>query len=174
MTTKTKKGGVEIFIDIEKAMKDSDVNESDLNGEIIRNSGLLAYYGIKKAEADRQAARFKLALELKEAEVGARIRREAEDSGKKMTVDAIKEAVRNDSEVKAVEVARIEADEVASSITAIMFAIKAKNDNLTTLAHIRRDEMKAKITIYEDAAPQTNSSLEARTEAFKSRNGNTH
>lgn len=164
---------IDTFVDPAKVAADVAVNESDLQGEISRQAGLVYFYTSRAALADRQAARYKLALELKEAEISAQVRANAGD--KKLTVDAIKEQVRLHKDVTALEVALLKSEEVAATLKGVVTAIRDKSANLITLAHMRRDDLRAKIAIMEDSAPPpANTDLGEKAASLKARMGSNH
>ena len=158
---------VDTFIDADKASKDTETDALNIKGEVARQSGLTYYYTTKYAAAIRQAARLKLQLEIKEAQVAQEIRTQAATDGIKMTVDQVKDAVRVHKDTVALEVAKIDADEVEEVLKGIVAAIKDKSSNLITLTTLERDEIKANLLVDRDLNPSVNTSLATRDRHIK-------
>lgn len=145
---------VDRFIDVKKAAKDTATpkiaGSDDLKEAVQAQSGLIYYYSECYAKAVRQAARLKLQLERKEAQVAAAVRHEFNEAKAKFTVDQVKEAVLLDKEVLALKVAKIDADEVEMVLKGIINALRDKSDNLQVMVHMHRDEIKAKLAFEDD------------------------
>ena len=164
----TAKYAVDGFIDPTRASTDTQINSLDLHGEIERQPGLVYYYTSLAAKAERQLSTFKLALEAKEADAAMKVRSEASAAGEKLTADMVKERVRKNSDVLALDKAVIKAREALDVAKGICEALRHKKDMLVMSGHLTRDEMKARLDVHESVAADSAQYIrdkEVRTQA---------
>lgn len=138
---------VENFIDPERAAKDTAINDGDLNGEFMKQAGLVYFYSSNVAKAERQVSTIKLRLEMKEAEIATQVREDAAAAGTKITEKGIEAAVSAHKDVAGLKARLIQAQEVLTVAKGVAEAMRHKRDMLVMRGHMDRDELKARIAV---------------------------
>lgn len=163
---------VDNFIDPAKIVKDVEIASQGgfiPSDEYDRQPGLVFHYIAATAKAERQLSSLKLRLEMAEADAAERIRSEAAAAGEKMTVDAVKTAVRKDKNVTQYDIAVIKAQEVLTVIKGACTALQNKKDMLIMRGHQTRDEIKARLSVDGDLSNEPNPSIQSREEKVRQR-----
>lgn len=160
----TNTSAIDTFIDFDKAAKDVSIatigEMVDVN-EFNRQPGLVYYYTSAAAKAERQLSKFKLQLEMAEADAKAEATKELKDAGEKITVDAVAQLARKNRVVTKLDALVIQAKDVLDTIKGVCTALNHKKDMLVMRGHMTRDEVKARLSV-ESSLPDGISSKEAR------------
>ena len=166
----TPKTTVNEFVDADRVIKDVSINKNDLQGDFVRQPGLIYFYTAKAAEAQAQTASLKLRLEATEAKVASNIRRDALDAGEKTTEATVKEKVRLHPVVVEIEQALIKAKKVEQTLDGVVQSLRHKKDGLMMLGWMESDERNARIQVEEGLPGSLSDRKAAVKAALASRN----
>lgn len=144
--------GLRYFIPAEQWTADTRVSEVTLNENMMQQAGLRAFYGVQAAMAEQQHSKLKQRLELTEASLSDKYRRQFVAAGEKVTEKMIESAVRQDEAYQKVKNLVIEAESIVNQNKAIVAAMGDRKDMLVQLGADRRNEMQGQLRVMEQQA----------------------
>lgn len=137
---------IKTFIDPAVLQTDLALN-GDLSDRMMTQAGMFAHYAVLSANAQKQAATAKLAMEIRESTLDRDIRAKAAETGSKLTEPLIaKEIARNVDYIKACNDFN-EADMIASLAKNTLEAWKQRRDMLVQLGVDAREERKGELYV---------------------------
>lgn len=117
------------------------INGADLRSELERLPSDLAHYGFRFAAAHRAWIAAKMRLEEVHAEAYLVVRETLIDLGHKVTETMLDAKVLEDEGVKEARAAVVESEFEREQMRAVCDALRAKRENLTSLALLARAEL---------------------------------
>lgn len=151
--------------DLKGFMRETRVTEATLQECMYDQSGLMAYYVAKNAEAERQLSRTKQQFNTLEARLYDAYRKKFLKEGEKATEKAIENAVRMDQQWVDKYLELIDAQAVADTHKGFVNAMHDRRAMLIQLGSDRREEMKGTMRIRESAGdPTTPAATQRRSE----------
>lgn len=141
--------------DLQGFMRETRVTEATLQECMYDQSGLMAYYVAKNAEAERQLARTKQQFNTLEARLYDAYRKKFLKEGEKATEKAIENAVRMDQQWVDKYLELIDAQAIADTHKGFVNAMHDRRAMLIQLGSDRREEMKGTMRIREAVSDPT-------------------
>lgn len=135
--------------DVEKFIKETQVNQVNLDECFQKQSALRAYYGAEAARYDSFASKVKSVFEFKEAQLFKTYREKFIAEGVKPTEKMIENAVRLDPAWLKSKQAVIDAQCQADIARALVMSLIDRRDMLIQLGADRRDETKGQMRMME-------------------------
>lgn len=132
-------GGQRLVLNYTPFNTDVDIDEvssiqyHNLFGEIVTVSALLNRAGILKAELESDAERFKMALEVKAAQLRKRARDNASLGGKKITIQQIDDYVLLDAGYQKQYAEWTETKKYRDIVDSLYWAVQSKDKKLSTI-----------------------------------------
>jgi len=160
---------LEQFMDVDTFLKDIAAHQDDISEAMRTQTQMCAFYGIKHAGAQKQAARIKLLDKTTRASVAKRVRTELVNAGEKATADLVRDTVDLDGVVKTTALLLIDAEEIETITKMAYFAFRTRTEMLTGLGHLSRAQMQNNQTV--QTARQSAESYRARRDASAVRTG---
>lgn len=117
------------------------INGGDLRSELERLPSDLAHYGFSFAAAHRRMLSAKMNHEEVKAAVRLEVRETRTDLGQKVTEDTVEAETICDGRVHGARVSLIEAEYDRERLRAVVDALRAKRENLTSLVLLARAEL---------------------------------
>lgn len=155
------------FLTPEQIRDDNSFNESELNDAMIRQAALMAYYGQLVGEAQFQVDKFKMLLDIKEAQTAQRLRDELADEGKKVTEKMLEQAIMTSPTIIKHRIALNKAKRVYETMRGAMEGLRAKKDMLIQFGVRHRVELEQQTRIMkrEGAEAEREAGIKAGKEA---------
>lgn len=147
----------------EQMLKDVQFSPENLDGAMIEQPGLFAYYAEQSRLAAKKEANLKLKLEMIESEIDKELRDEAAVSGTKITEKMIEQAISRDERYVKAKMSHNDAKATDQMLRDILEAFKQRRDMMIQVGLTRRDEMRSQSTVVRD------DELKARRDALLSR-----
>lgn len=132
---------VERFVSVEQIKEDVSFDVAHLDEAMLEQPALLAYYGVLASKAQYQVDRNKQLMEIREAQIAAKIREEAAESGQKLTEKALEQQLVVNSVVVKQRKALNESKEVYEAIRIAVEALKHKKDMIIQFGVRHRMEL---------------------------------
>lgn len=139
--------------DLETAMDIADIvniDKDNISDEFITQAGKYAWYSTLLAHGRRRKDEAKLSLEVKEAELDAIIRKEANKQGIKITEVAIQKTMYALPEYKEAVDMLIKMKEEEGIIEAVVNALEQRATMLVSYGSLLKHELASNITILEE------------------------
>ncbi len=112
MTTDTNEALMQTFLDTDQLKKDISIDLTDITGGMQQQAALYVHYAGNSVRARRQYERFKVAVEVLEAQLEAKHRTRLKEENPKVTEPAIRAAVVSDPSYKAANARLIDAQQI--------------------------------------------------------------
>jgi hypothetical protein len=132
---------VKEFIGAGEIADDMRFVEAELNDAMMKQSSLMAYYGARLGEAQFQVDKFKMLLDIKEAQTAERLRDAMAEEGKKVTEKLLEQKVATSPTVIKYKIALNKSKRVYETIRGAMEGLRAKKDMLIQFGVRHRMEM---------------------------------
>lgn len=138
---------VTAFIDADQLNSDLAYSEADISEAYIEQAPLFAHYSGLSAKAQHQAERFKMFLEIKEAQVDQKLRDEAANAGEKITEARIEKKIALNTEVVNLKVKLNDARMIADLAKNSLEAFKQRRDTLIQIGVGLREDRKNGLSV---------------------------
>lgn len=166
-----KKAVLDFDIDVDQFRVDTRVSETNLDSCFMEQAGLIAHYVKIHAHAEAQAARTKLQVEIAEARLYDRHRKELAKGPDKVTEKAVENAVKMDPQYAKIQVLLIDAESKAAVAKGLVESLKQRRDMLIQLGADRREDGKGAVRILAAQAAAGNLADRARAVGNQAREG---
>lgn len=154
---------LQYFVDVNQFNRDTKLTEATLDGAMMEQSSLRAYYGTLAANAEAQHARLKVRFDVLEAKLYDEIRKLLAAGGEKTTEKMVENGVKLDPRWLKAKNAVIEADTIASINKGLVASLGDRRDMMIQMGADRREGYKGAMRVME--AKNEAESLGARAKA---------
>lgn len=141
-----------LFIEPGDLQESLHFTEANIQGAIIEQASLFAYYAKISSDAMIQADKFKNRVEILESRIAQEIRDEAAESGKKVTEAAIKQQISGDPRYVKAQLNYSKAKAQADYCKNALEAFKQRKDMIIQIGVAQRQERERKAFVSETAS----------------------
>ena len=154
---------LQFFVDVNQFNRDTKLTEATLDGAMMEQASLRAYYGTLAANAEAQHARLKVRFDVLEAKLYDEIRKSLAAAGEKVTEKMVENGVKLDPRWLKAKNAVIEADTIASINKGLVASLGDRRDMMIQMGADRREGYKGAMRVMEAKSEAEN--LGARAKA---------
>lgn len=140
---------LQYFVDVNQFNRDTKLTEATLDGAMMDQSSLRAYYGTLAANAEAQHARLKVRFDVLEAKLYDEIRKSLAAGGEKTTEKMVENGVKLDPRWLKAKNAVIEADTIASINKSLVASLGDRRDMMIQMGADRREGYKGAMRVME-------------------------
>ena len=140
---------LQYFVDVNQFNRDTKLTEATLDGAMMEQSSLRAYYGTQAAYAEAQHARLKVRFDVLEAKLYDEIRKSLAAGGEKVTEKMVENGVKLDPRWLKAKNAVIEADTIASINKGLVASLADRRDMMIQMGADRREGYKGAMRVME-------------------------
>lgn len=151
MTDETKPGdttSLTPFVSASQLAKDTSFDLASINDAYLTQAGLYAYYAEQAMNAQKQADRVKLSLEVLEAKLDRKFRDAAVADGKKITEKQIENQIRLTTDWVRASARYSEARAIAVLAREALEALKQRRDMLIQAGKAQLEERKGELRVH--------------------------
>ena len=132
-----------------KMIEDVGFSETNLTSAFIEQASKFSYYAAAHARAERQEARLKHRVDIVEAMLDRRFRKEAKESGEKVTEPQIAKMIICEPEHQTAVSEYIDGKQVSNVCKAAVEAFRHRRDMLIQIGADAREEKKGQMRVVE-------------------------
>lgn len=140
---------LQYFVDVNQFNRDTKLTEATLDGAMMEQSSLRAYYGTLAANAEAQHARLKVRFDVLEAKLYDEIRKLLAAGGEKVTEKMVENGVKLDPRWLKAKNAVIEADTIAAINKGLVASLGDRRDMMIQMGADRREGYKGAMRVME-------------------------
>ena len=138
------------FIDVEALKRDVSINPTNLDSAMMDHASLYVHYAVQTVDARRQHERLKHGFEILEATLDAEYREAFATEGKKVTENAIRNALVADRRWSGAQSKVIEAQSIWKLCEVAESALIQRKDLILEVARDRRKEKEGQLRVLEN------------------------
>jgi hypothetical protein len=145
----TAQAKLQYFVDVNQFNRDTKLTEATLDGAMMEQASLRAYYGTLAANAEAQHARLKVRFDVLEAKLYDEIRKSLAAGGEKVTEKMVENGVKLDPRWLKAKNAVIEADTIAAINKGLVASLGDRRDMMIQMGADRREGYKGAMRVME-------------------------
>lgn len=135
------------YVDAAQLKRDLAINPSEVGNAMLEHASRTIEYGVKLAQAGKQADTVKMLLEAVEAKVDKSIRNTHAAAGAKVTESAIEKEMRLHPKVIAYRKLLNEARQIETLAKSAVDAFRQRKDMLVSFGMLQREEMRGEVSV---------------------------